>query len=488
MRVGWRGLEFPRFACRFATAIFNEDSHTDLLPRRSHRAQLGFDRHAVLLEDDFGDDEVFDGEVQGRSRDRRCAVSDRIDRDLSLGQLARCREWIGVEGGHRAVRTVRQQQHPKRPSVTHFTQHLIEDFSKRGLFASRFGESRIERRQFTAKVELPDFDLLAELLPARLKAFEVGADRLEASLLVRHVGRVHAPADIGQNEQLNGRFIRLRLLNGRAKHREDQQHDRQQPQPQQHPRCSRRDRLQLRAVRRPDQHRQPHTRQHNERPRPDRFDAERHATKKSKGSGNEIWGRSQRSQPGVRHEARRLHDRTVALLNLGYWMSRSRNCDGAVSMGIGLHALARPRRSSVTVTPQFKKGDCPSSTTSGLTCFADLPYSSPGIMVAVPTLAALMNPDGPRCMRLLERYVLTELLRVFGILVTISTTLLVCVGAFGQAKEYGLGHWQILQILPFIVPSLLPYTIPATLLLSVCVVYGCRATTRSSRRRRRAST
>jgi len=75
-------------------------------------------------------------------------------------------------------------------------------------------------------------------------------------------------------------------------------------------------------------------------------------------------------------------------------------------------------------------------------------------------------------MRLLERYVLGELLRVFGILVTVSTSLLVFVGAFAQAKEYGLGHWQILQILPFIVPSLLPYTIPATLLLTVCVVYG----------------
>ncbi|MEK6261628.1 MAG: LptF/LptG family permease [Planctomycetota bacterium] len=75
-------------------------------------------------------------------------------------------------------------------------------------------------------------------------------------------------------------------------------------------------------------------------------------------------------------------------------------------------------------------------------------------------------------MRLLERYVLSELLRVFGILVTVSTSLLVFVGAFSQAKEYGLGHWQILQILPFIVPSLLPYTIPATLLLTVCVVYG----------------
>lgn len=75
-------------------------------------------------------------------------------------------------------------------------------------------------------------------------------------------------------------------------------------------------------------------------------------------------------------------------------------------------------------------------------------------------------------MRLLERYVMVELLRVFGILVTISTSLLVFVGVFGQAKEHDLGYWQILQILPFVLPSLLPYTIPATLLLSACVVYG----------------
>lgn len=75
-------------------------------------------------------------------------------------------------------------------------------------------------------------------------------------------------------------------------------------------------------------------------------------------------------------------------------------------------------------------------------------------------------------MRLLERYVLGELLRVFGVFVTISTTLLVFVGVFGQAKEHDLGFWQILQILPFVLPSLLPYTIPAMLLLSACVVYG----------------
>lgn len=75
-------------------------------------------------------------------------------------------------------------------------------------------------------------------------------------------------------------------------------------------------------------------------------------------------------------------------------------------------------------------------------------------------------------MRLLERYVLMELLRVFGILVTIANSLLVFVGVFGQAKEHDLGYWQIFQILPFVLPMLLPFTIPATLLLSACVVYG----------------
>ena len=75
-------------------------------------------------------------------------------------------------------------------------------------------------------------------------------------------------------------------------------------------------------------------------------------------------------------------------------------------------------------------------------------------------------------MRLLERYIFAELLRVFAILLCVTTCLLVFVGVFGQVKEYGLGPWQVLQILPFVVPSLLPYTVPATLLLTVCVVYG----------------
>ncbi len=75
-------------------------------------------------------------------------------------------------------------------------------------------------------------------------------------------------------------------------------------------------------------------------------------------------------------------------------------------------------------------------------------------------------------MRLLQRYILFELLRVFTLMITVLTVLLVFVGAFQQATSQGLGAILVLKIIPFIVPSMLPFTIPATLLLTVCVVYG----------------
>src|SRR5688572_6899765 len=75
-------------------------------------------------------------------------------------------------------------------------------------------------------------------------------------------------------------------------------------------------------------------------------------------------------------------------------------------------------------------------------------------------------------MKLLQRYIFGELLRVFSLLVIVLTVMLVFLGLFREATERGLGLVQILQIMPFVVPSMLPFTIPATLLLAVCVVYG----------------
>jgi len=75
-------------------------------------------------------------------------------------------------------------------------------------------------------------------------------------------------------------------------------------------------------------------------------------------------------------------------------------------------------------------------------------------------------------MRLLHFYILRQLVVVFCGVLSVLTFLLVFVGAFQQAKSTGLGPLHILQIFPYIVPSLLPFTIPATLLLTVCFVYG----------------
>lgn len=75
-------------------------------------------------------------------------------------------------------------------------------------------------------------------------------------------------------------------------------------------------------------------------------------------------------------------------------------------------------------------------------------------------------------MYILQRRVLKDLLQVFGGVATALTLMLVVVGVIGEATKSGLGPNEILKILPYVVPSLLPFTIPATFLLTVCVVYG----------------
>ncbi len=72
----------------------------------------------------------------------------------------------------------------------------------------------------------------------------------------------------------------------------------------------------------------------------------------------------------------------------------------------------------------------------------------------------------------LQRYILSELLRVFFLMVVVLTVMLVFVGLLKERESQGLGFEQIIQIMPYVVPSMLPFTIPATLLLAVTVVYG----------------
>jgi lipopolysaccharide export system permease protein len=73
---------------------------------------------------------------------------------------------------------------------------------------------------------------------------------------------------------------------------------------------------------------------------------------------------------------------------------------------------------------------------------------------------------------LLQRYILGELLRTFLFVLLCLTILVNFVGVFQTATERGLGPKQVWEVLPYIVPSMLPFTIPAALLLTVCLVYG----------------
>src|SRR5439155_2109578 len=52
------------------------------------------------------------------------------------------------------------------------------------------------------------------------------------------------------------------------------------------------------------------------------------------------------------------------------------------------------------------------------------------------------------------------------------TGILLMAGIVAEASQQGLGPTQILAAIPLLIPSTLPYTIPATTLFAACVVYG----------------
>ncbi|MBI3462326.1 MAG: LptF/LptG family permease [Planctomycetes bacterium] len=75
-------------------------------------------------------------------------------------------------------------------------------------------------------------------------------------------------------------------------------------------------------------------------------------------------------------------------------------------------------------------------------------------------------------MSILHRYILVELARVFALGLAAFTAIFVMVGVVQEATQQGLGLWQALCLVPFVVPVSLPFTIPATVLLATTIVYG----------------
>src|SRR6059058_597407 len=68
--------------------------------------------------------------------------------------------------------------------------------------------------------------------------------------------------------------------------------------------------------------------------------------------------------------------------------------------------------------------------------------------------------------------ILWELVKVFLMSLVGITGILLMAGIIAEASQQGLGPAQILAAVPLIIPSTLPYTIPATTLFAACVVYG----------------
>src|SRR3954451_12846995 len=73
---------------------------------------------------------------------------------------------------------------------------------------------------------------------------------------------------------------------------------------------------------------------------------------------------------------------------------------------------------------------------------------------------------------ILHRMILWELVKVSLMSLIGITGILLMAGIVAEASQQGLGPGQIMAAIPLLIPSTLPYTIPATTLFAVCVVYG----------------
>jgi len=73
---------------------------------------------------------------------------------------------------------------------------------------------------------------------------------------------------------------------------------------------------------------------------------------------------------------------------------------------------------------------------------------------------------------ILHRTILWELVKVFALSLIALTGLVLLAGIVAEASQRGLQPGQLLAAIPLIIPSTLPYTIPATTLFATNLVYG----------------
>jgi lipopolysaccharide export system permease protein len=73
---------------------------------------------------------------------------------------------------------------------------------------------------------------------------------------------------------------------------------------------------------------------------------------------------------------------------------------------------------------------------------------------------------------ILHRTIFLELAKVFVFSLVGITGIIVLAAIVVEASQHGLGPGQILEAIPLIVPSMLPFIVPPTTLFTTCVVFG----------------
>jgi lipopolysaccharide export system permease protein len=73
---------------------------------------------------------------------------------------------------------------------------------------------------------------------------------------------------------------------------------------------------------------------------------------------------------------------------------------------------------------------------------------------------------------ILQRYVFGEVLRAFGLALLTMTSIFVLFMVAAQARDVGLSPDDIGHLIPYVIPSTFPYTVPVSLLFGATVVYG----------------
>ena len=73
---------------------------------------------------------------------------------------------------------------------------------------------------------------------------------------------------------------------------------------------------------------------------------------------------------------------------------------------------------------------------------------------------------------ILQRYVIGEVVRAFAMALLTMTIIFVLFMVMAEATKMGLSPQDILNLVPFVIPSTLPYTVPVSMLFAVTVVYG----------------